>query len=186
MIAAEAGKGSAADWLSTDATGVASGAGSAAFAGAKHIPGVQQGVDLVNNIDSVGKALGFLFSARGLEVIGGGLLVLIGLVGLMREVGVNVPGPVGAAAGVIPVVGPTVARTTSAGDTFTREPGNEGRHNEALAAAHEEGVRQGEVANARKAGRQSAAMASPRARTVSSESHHEKAQRIRAKADLIQ
>jgi stage V sporulation protein SpoVS len=52
----------------------------------------------VDSLSSVGKALSFLFSYRGLEVIGGGILIIVGIVGLMREVGVKsptLPGPAG-------------------------------------------------------------------------------------------
>ena len=58
-------------------------------------------------IKSIGDALSFLFSVRGLQTIGGGILVLMGLYLLARQIGLpNVagalPGPVGAAARAVP------------------------------------------------------------------------------------
>jgi len=44
-----------------------------------------------DGLSSVQKALGFLFSYRGLEVIGGGLLLLLGLYLLARTLGVSAP-----------------------------------------------------------------------------------------------
>lgn len=47
---------------------------------------------------SVEDAFNFIFSYRFLEILGGGALIIIGLVGLMREVGVKsptLPGPAG-------------------------------------------------------------------------------------------
>lgn len=54
-------------------------------------------------INSVEDALKFVFSYRFLEIIGGAALVLVGLIGLMKEVGVSVPapGPVGKAAAAV-------------------------------------------------------------------------------------
>jgi hypothetical protein len=53
-------------------------------------------------LSSAGDALGFIFSTRFLEIVGGGILVIIGLVGLMREVGINVPNPLASAAAATP------------------------------------------------------------------------------------
>ncbi len=54
----------------------------------------------VGAITSIPDALAFLFSYRFLEIVGGGLLLLVGLFLLGRQLGVTVPvpGPVGAAA----------------------------------------------------------------------------------------
>lgn len=49
-------------------------------------------------ITSVADALKFLFSTRGLEVIGGGALILIGVISLARSAGINLPAPGPAAA----------------------------------------------------------------------------------------
>lgn len=64
------------------------------------IPGVSDLTDAVSGIDSAFK---FVFSYRFLEIIGGGALILVGLVGLMKEIGVSVPapGPVGKAAAAV-------------------------------------------------------------------------------------
>ena len=43
-------------------------------------------------VDTTGKFLSFVTSYRFFEIVGGGLLVLIGVVGLMRSVGAPVPG----------------------------------------------------------------------------------------------
>jgi hypothetical protein len=51
-------------------------------------------IGAASSIDSIEKALKFLFSYRFLEIVGGGALIIVGIVGLMKEVGVNVPSPV--------------------------------------------------------------------------------------------
>lgn len=91
------------------------GTGSAADAGSVDLgtaPGTKQvsqaGHAVVGAVGSVEDALKFVFSTRFLEIVGGGLLVLIGLVGLMREIGVNVPLQLPAAAA--PVTGPIGAQ----------------------------------------------------------------------------
>lgn len=69
----------------------------------------QAGHAVVGSISSVEDALKFILSYRFLEIVGGGVLVIIGLVGLMRELGVSVPTPLGAlasAATPAPVEGP--------------------------------------------------------------------------------
>ena len=43
-------------------------------------------------IDSTGKFLTFITSARFLEIIGGGLLIIIGAISLMKDIGAPVPG----------------------------------------------------------------------------------------------
>lgn len=75
-------------------------------------------------VTSVADALKFVFSYRFLEIAGGGVLVILGLVGLLREVG-----------------GPSVSL-----------PGGADR---ALGDAFDEGRRQGELSQARQAGRRS-------------------------------
>jgi hypothetical protein len=47
---------------------------------------------------AVPRALAFIFSYRFLEVVGGGLLLLIGVYLLAKQVGINVPAPPAAAA----------------------------------------------------------------------------------------
>ncbi len=57
---------------------------------------------VTGGISGVESALKFLFSARFLEIAGGGILVVVALVGLMREVGFSVPVPLAAAASAAP------------------------------------------------------------------------------------
>lgn len=102
------GQGSAADFGSVDLTGSG---GMSPGGAAEHIPGVQQTVDAAKSaagqIGTVTDAIKFVFSYRGLELIGGVLLVVIGLVGLMREIGVSVPSPMQfVASAAPPVAGP--------------------------------------------------------------------------------
>lgn len=56
-------------------------------------PGQSVVKDVKGAVSSVTDAIGFLFSFRGLEVIGGGLLVLLGLYLLGKQLGVDVPNP---------------------------------------------------------------------------------------------
>lgn len=84
-VVGQAGTGSAADGGSVD-LGTAPVTGSISDAG--HA--------VAGSIGSVEDALKFVLSVRFLEIIGGGLLVLVGLVALMREVGINVPNPIAA------------------------------------------------------------------------------------------
>lgn len=53
------------------------------------------------SIGSIGDALSFVFSYRFFEILGGGILIIIGLVGLMREIGVSVPTPAGKVADAV-------------------------------------------------------------------------------------
>lgn len=57
---------------------------------------VDAGKKLVGGISSVEDALKFLFSYRFLEILGGGVLIIVGVVGLMREVGIRAPALPGA------------------------------------------------------------------------------------------
>jgi hypothetical protein len=114
---ATAGSGSASDKGSADLGTVNAAAGNP----------VGAAKDAINAIPD---ALHFLFSYRFLEVLGGGILIIVGVVGLMREVGVKVPGP------PIPAL-----------------PGGADR---ALMGEYEQGRRQGEAAAARQAGRKQA------------------------------
>lgn len=57
----------------------------------------------LNPFKSLTDFLNFIASYRFLEIIGGGALILVGLIGLMKEIGVSVPapGPVGKAAAAV-------------------------------------------------------------------------------------
>lgn len=76
------------------------GTGSAADAGSTDLgtaPGTKQLIGgaktAYNDALAIPHALGFLFSYRGLEVIGGGILVIVAVIALLREVGISAPGP---------------------------------------------------------------------------------------------
>jgi hypothetical protein len=77
-----------------------SSAASAIGSAATHIPGVAQVSGAVSSvgggISSVEDAIKFVFSYRFLEILGGGALVLVGVIGLMREVGLKAPSLPGA------------------------------------------------------------------------------------------
>lgn len=99
-IASTVGTGSAADAGSVDSGSVdkagnkvVSGAASAANSAAKHIPGVAQ-------IENVGSAIGWLFSIKGAEVIGGSIIVILGILSLFKSQMSSTP--LGAAAKFIP------------------------------------------------------------------------------------
>lgn len=79
-FAVGAGQGSAADWTSYDLGNAASDANKALG-------------NPLGFIGSTEKALKFLFSLRFLEILGGGLLILLGLYLLGKQFGVSVPAP---------------------------------------------------------------------------------------------
>ncbi len=103
-------------------SGVLGSIGSAAvdtlFGGIPVVEGVGAAGGVTSTISSVGDAIKFIFSVRFLEVLGGGILVLMGIYLLARQVGLPsvttaaklVPGPVGEAASALPktsTVGPS-------------------------------------------------------------------------------
>lgn len=96
------------------------------------VGGVVSGVgDVVSGISSFADAIKFLFSTRGLQTIGGGILVLMGLYLLTKQIGlgVDVPGPIKTAANAaVP-------------------------ESRILTRAHRQGQREGRVQAARREGR---------------------------------
>lgn len=108
-VAATASTGSAADAGSFDVTG--SGGGPSAGEIAGHIPGVKQAEGLVHGVESVGALIGKItsknFLYRAGEVILGGVLTLMGLYLLARQVGLRAPippGPAGVVTRNVPAV----------------------------------------------------------------------------------
>lgn len=78
-----------------------------------------QTAESIGPIDSILKAIEFLFSYRGLEVIGGGIIVLISLAMLMKEVGGPSIPVVSTVAASVPAAAPA---TKSSPRTFKSEP----------------------------------------------------------------
>lgn len=96
----------------TDAVGsAAAGAASAAAGAAKHVPGVQQAVDAYDATLSAGKFMGRITSPsyilRGLQILAGAILILVGLLLLGRQVALaaDLPDPLANASPVKAVAG---------------------------------------------------------------------------------
>jgi hypothetical protein len=103
-------KGAHFSWSSSSGIGGAlAGAGSAAAgavgAGAQHIPGVKQAEGIVSGAEATASFLGKLtdpaYILRGLEILAGGVLLLVGLFLLARQVALaaDVPDPINAFGG---------------------------------------------------------------------------------------
>lgn len=128
------GNQSAADWTSVSGTDL----GNAAAAGAGAAAGAAAGF---LGITDAKKALEFLFSYRFLEILGGGMLILVGLYILAKQFGAtfSVPGPVKQAANATPVgrAASTAAAATPSAPAPRRQMSAEERGTQTVAVQHE-------------------------------------------------
>jgi hypothetical protein len=125
---------------STDITaGGTSGTGSVTGS----IPGY---TDITGALSSIQSAFAFLFSVRFLEILGGGLLVLLGLWLLARQLGVSAPKPPGPAADVFESAAAT-GETRERAAAGRREGKRRAQGTSAVAQANQAG-RQAEAATA--------------------------------------
>lgn len=90
-VASTAGTGSASDAGSVDSSSVDAAGNKAVGAAAgsvnsaaRHIPGVAQ-------VESIGSAVGWVFSQKGAMVIGGGIIVILGILSLFKSQMSNTP-----------------------------------------------------------------------------------------------